>query len=136
MHTVCRISTFRSTEEMHSRKADWNRMQKTRSEKLGIWDNWERNLLKYDTDTCGFLMSSRLTELEEERSALEEKYERSRSNGPSYCSGLSRGFASSFSDVDLVCFRIFSISSLWALCRGNKNTSGSLELMLRWAGCK
>ena len=45
LHTVWRISTFRSTEEMHSRKADWNRKQKTRSEKLGIWDNWKRNLL-------------------------------------------------------------------------------------------
>lgn len=31
---------------MHSWKVDWNRMQKTLSEKLGIWDNWNRNLME------------------------------------------------------------------------------------------
>lgn len=44
LQTLCRISTFLCTELMHSVNVDWNRMQNTLPEKLGIWKSWNRNL--------------------------------------------------------------------------------------------
>lgn len=105
LHTLCRISILRKTEVMHSWKVDWNKMQKTRWEKLGIWDNWNRNLERGQNEKhyCSIILREDLcVEL----------------GSRTYCSGLSRGFASSLSWLDFMCFLMESISSFWALCQG------------------
>lgn len=117
LHTLWRISTLRRTEVIHSWKVDWNRMQNTRSVKLGIWDNWNRNLMKAQNQSpwhiC-FMTQVSCTKFG------------SGGRIGSYCSGLSSGLASSLSLDDLICFLMPSISSFWALCQMK------MQIELRW----
>lgn len=117
LHTLWRISTLRRIEVIHSWNVDWNRMQNTRSEKLGIWDNWNRNLMKAQNQTPWHICLK--TQLSCTTFGSEGRF-------GSYCSGLSSGLASSLSLDDLICFLMPSISSAWALCQMK------MQIKLRW----
>lgn len=111
LQTLCKIWSLRWTDEMHSVKVDWKRIQKTRPEKLGIWESWWRNLWALKK----YIKSISLVNENYQVEVINWLYLCKCVCSDPHCSGLSRGLLPSLSFEDLMCFSIFSSSSRWAL---------------------